>query len=634
MTTGILNIGSSALDAAYTALQTTGNNIANVNTPGYSREITTFTPDVQTNIGGMYLGNGVSVDGISRVYSDFLAQQTNLAQAQASQADSTAQLNGQINNLFSNSTTGLGAAMDAFFAQIQSLSSDPTSAATRQTALSAAQQMASQFNSAYAQLQSLSQSATQQISAQISTVNTTVSQIATLNSQIALASAGNQAPNSLLDQRNQDILTLNKAIGVTTTQQDDGSINVYLANGEPLVVGSQSYALASGLSPLNSQNVVVGTSVDGQIAAIDPNNSGGGAIGALLQFQNQTVPDVENQIGRLAVTLSTEFNAVQAAGIDQNGAQGAAFFSTPSIAVSAATTNSDANTVTLNASYSNVTALQASNYTLSVSNGTYTLTRLSDGTTTTLSAFPATVDGMTLSFSGTPANGDVFNISPVQQGANNLSVSISQGSQIAAGNPLQATLGSNNSGSLAVSNLALQPLSLPINANLLHAVSLNFTSPTSYTYTTGGVTSAAQTYTAGQAIDINGWSLTLTGTPANGDVVNVTASGSGSGDNRNALLMTQLQQQNLVAGSTLDAAYASTVADVGTLAATANTNQTSQDAILQNATTAQSSVSGVNLNEEATNLMQYQQQYQAAAQLIQSADTVFSTLITVLDAVT
>src|SRR5271169_1107950 len=119
MSSGILSIGASALNAAYTALRTTGNNIANVNTPGYSREVTSFSPQIATSDGSMYIGNGVAVDAIARVYSDFLGQQTNLAQANASQADSTAQLTGQINNMFADTTTGLGAAIDNFFTQIQ-----------------------------------------------------------------------------------------------------------------------------------------------------------------------------------------------------------------------------------------------------------------------------------------------------------------------------------------------------------------------------------------------------------------------------------------------------------------------------------------------------------------------------------
>jgi len=651
MANSLLSIGSSALSAAFTALQTTGNNIANVNTPGYSREVTSFTPQVQTDLGSMYIGTGVRVDSISRVYSSFLAQQTNLAQAMASQADQTATLTGQINSMFSDTTAGLGAAIDNFFTQIQALSAAPNSAATRETALSAAQEMAGQFNDAAAQLQSLNQAATQQMSQEIATVNTTIAQIASLNDQISLATASGNSPNSLLDQRDQDIQTLNQAIGVTTSTQSDGTVNIFLANGQPLLVGDRTFALTMGTDPQNSQFLDVGTNVGGTIAPLDPNNSGGGAIGALLQFQQQTIPGVENQIGQLAVALSWQFNAVQTQGTDQNGNPGSAFFSTPSITVIAASTNPDAGAVTVNASYNGVSQLQASNYLLRVQGSNYTLTRLSDGSTVasgTVASIlnnPLSVDGMSLSLNAMPASGDVFTIEPVQLGAANISVALSQGSQIAAASPMQATPALSNTGSLTVGGLALQPLpqnpgANPANPNaqLQDSVTLNFTSPSSYTYTdaTTGYTSGPQSYTAGQPININGWSLTLTGAPANGDSVTIAPNPSavGSGDNRNALLMTQIQGLSLVNGTTLDGGYSAVVGSVGAMASTAQTNQTSRDAILQNATASESSVSGVNLDEEASNLMQYQQQYQAAAQLIQSSDTIFNTLITVIDAVT
>jgi len=497
----------------------------------------------------------------------------------------------------------------------------------------------------------MNQAATQQLSQEIATVNTTVAQIATLNGQISLATASDNSPNSLLDQRDQDIQTLNQAIGVTTSTQSDGTVNIFLANGQPLLVGDQTFALNMGQDPQNPQNIVVGTNVGGAIAALDPNNSGGGAIGALLQFTQQTIPSVENQIGQLAVALSSQFNAVQAQGTDANGNPGSAFFSTPNITVVTASTNPDAGSVTVNATYGDVSQLQPSNYVLRVQGTNYTLTRLSDGSTVasgTVASIlnnPLSVDGMNLSLNAMPASGDVFTIEPVQLGAANISVALSQGSQIAAASPMQATPALSNTGSLTVGGLALQPLpqnpgANPANPNaqLQDSVTLNFTSPSSYTYTdtTTGYTSGPQSYTAGQPININGWSLTLTGTPANGDMVTVDANPGavGSGDNRNALLMTQIQGLSLVDGTTLDGGYSAVVGSVGAMASTAQTNQTSRDAILQNATASESSVSGVNLDEEASNLMQYQQQYQAAAQLIQSSDTIFNTLITVIDAVT
>jgi flagellar hook-associated protein 1 FlgK len=640
MTTGLLTIGSSALDAAYTALQTTGNNIANVNTPGYSRELTSFSPQVQTNLGGMYIGSGVAVDAVSRVYSNFLVQQTNLAQAQSSQSDTTAQLTGQVNSLFGNAANNLGSTVDNLFTQIQALAAQPASAATRQTTLAAVQQVTDRFNGLAVQLQGLAQAATQQTGQQITSVNNTVAQIASLNDQIRLAAAAGTSPNSLLDQRAQDILNLNHAIGVSTGSQDDGSVNIYLANGQPLLIGDHSYALEQGPDPQHPGQQVVGTSVGGAIAALDPQHAGGGALGALLAFQSVTVPDVQNQIGRLAVTLAAQFNALQNLGVDANGAPGAKLFSVPAPSVTAASTNPDAASVNLGATVADPSKLQASDYQVQVQNGGYLITRLSDGTQTSVGTLPATVDGLNITRPGAaPAVGDVFTIQAVRLGASGLQLAIATGAQLAAASPVQATLGAGNGGSLTVSGLALAPLPQNPNPNLRQTVVVTFLSPTSYTLTpAGGTASAPQGYVAGQSIPAangplaNGWTLTLGGTPAAGDVVTVGVGAPGAGDNRNALLMGQLQHQGVVAGATLDSAYAAVVADVGSTASTAQSDQSANAALLQSAQSAQSAVSGVNLDEEAAKLLQYQQQYQAAAKLIQTASTVFNTVLQVTQA--
>jgi len=287
---------------------------------------------------------------------------------------------------------------------------------------------------------------------------------------------------------------------------------------------------------------------------------------------------------------------------------------------------------TVTASFSDTTQLQASDYRLQVVGGNYVLTRLSDGQQTTLSSLspgnPATVDGVTISVSGTPTNGDTFMIEPVHYGANALSVSIGQPQQIAAASPVRASIPSGNSGSLSVASLSVAGPNR--NANLSDAVSVNFTGPTSYTITdsTNGA-SASGTYTAGQPISFNGWSLTLLGTPATGDSVAVGANSGGTGDNTNALALAQLQNSNLIDGGSLGSGYASVVAQVGIMTANAQADQQNQQAILQSATNAQSAVSGVNLDEEASKLMQYQQQYQAAAQVIAIASTLFNQILSI-----
>jgi len=637
MSSGLFSIGSSALTAAYAALQTTGNNIANANTPGYSRQIVDFSAQVETNLSGNYIGEGVAVASIHRAYDELLTRQVESAQAAASQTGTRATLLNQVSNLFASTTSGLGAAVNQFFAQMQTLTQQPSSLAVRQTALSSAQQMAASFNDAYARLQQMQQSANQQIGQEISTVNSTSAQIAKLNDQIALATSVGGSPNDLLDQRDQAIRTLNQSIGVSTMKQSDGSINVFLANGQALVVGDQVTQMGMGPDPSSPQNIVVGTKAGNSIVPLSTSGSAGGNIGALMQFSLQDVPTTENQIGRLAAVISSQFNQQSQLGQDLNGAPGVNFFSSLSPTVIASTTNATsggAPAETVTATFSDATKLQASDYRLQVVSGKYQLTRLSDGQQTTLSSLPgtaATVDGITISVTGTATNGDSFTLEPVRAASSNLAVSIGQPQQIAAASPVQASIPAANTGTLTVSSLSVTGPAR--NPNLTDAVTVSFSSPTSYTITdsTSG-TSSSGTYTSGQPISFNGWSLTLLGASHAGDSVNVGPNVGGTGDNTNALALAQLQNANVVNGTSLGSAYAAVVSQVGTTTANAQADQQNQQTILQNAVNAQSSMAGVNLDEEAAKLMQYQQQYQAAAKVISIASTLFNQILSIASA--
>ena len=401
-------------------------------------------------------------------------------------------------------------------------------------------------------------------------------------------------------------------------KQSDGSINVFLANGQALVVGDQVTQMGMGPDPSNPQNIVVGTKAGNSIVPLSTSGSAGGNIGALMQFSLQDVPTTENQIGRLAAVISSQFNQQSQLGQDLNGAPGVNFFSSLSPTVIASTTNATsggAPAETVTATFSDATKLQASDYRLQVVSGNYQLTRLSDGQQTTLSSLPgtaATVDGITISVTGTATNGDSFTLEPVRAASANLAVSIGQPQQIAAASPVTGP---------------------PRTPNLTDAVTVSFSSPTSYTITdsTSG-TSSSGTYTSGQPISFNGWSLTLLGASHAGDSVNVGPNVGGTGDNTNALALAQLQNANVVNGTSLGSAYAAVVSQVGTTTANAQADQQNQQTILQNAVNAQSSMAGVNLDEEAAKLMQYQQQYQAAAKVISIASTLFNQILSIASA--
>ncbi|HUN92718.1 MAG TPA: flagellar hook-associated protein FlgK [Burkholderiaceae bacterium] len=624
MSSDLLSVGTTALNAASIQLQTAGNNIANVNTPGYSRETVVQSAAFGTQLGGMYIGQGVQVDTVKREYNDFLTQQANQATATSAAADQHAQDLAQVDNLFKDTTSGVGASMTSFFSAVQTLSQNPSDSASRTAMLSAAQTLAQSFNSANDALQQMQASSTQAITNEVGNVNQLASQIATLNNQIALARGNGGTPNQLLDQRDALVRNLNQSIQVSSVTQSDGSVNLFLGNGQPLVVGATASTLSVGQDPSNPQNVALDLQTQsGAKVPLQSSGITGGKIGAMLQFNLHDIPAVEDQLGRLATTLSDQVNAQQALGQDLNGNAGTNLFSSPSATV--IPSNANTGGATVSATFANTSQLQASAYQLEYVNNKYQLTRLSDNTVTTSATMPMTVDGVTLNVAGTPASGDLFTIEPVRNGAGAIGVTMSDPSLIAAASPVSATLGASNKGSVAITSLAA--VGPTRNANIAQPVTINFTSATTYTTTSGGVTSASQNYVAGTPIAVNGWSMVTSGTPSAGDSIAVSATGAQASDGNNAVALANLQNQSLVSGSPLATGYAALVADVGGMAQTANTVQTSQQQVLSSATSAEASVSGVNLDEEATKLIQYQQQYQAAAKVISTASTLFNTIL-------
>lgn len=635
MSTGIFSIGTSALNAAYTALRTAGNNVANANTPGYSRQITVLTPQVGTFLGGNYVGQGVAVADVRRVYSDFLAQQAHQAQASASQAETHHLQLAQVANLFADPTTGIGGTIDQFFRAVQDLTQRPADPAARQALLSAANLMATRFNDVGDRLQEFRDGADRQLRLEIDAVNRTAREIAELNDKIALARGAGRLPNDLLDRRDAAIRRLNESIRVSMVEQDDGAVNLFLANGQPLVVGDRAAEVGMTIDPIDPQNVLVGIRSGGGVIPLDPARIGGGKIAGLLQFRAEDLPQVENELGRLAVVLTKQFNQQHRLGDDRNGQPGGDFFVPLAPHAFAAATNGNPAT-TLAVTVVDATALAASDYRIDYTGGTYWLTRLADGSRIDASTIPGYTagggnvafdyDGLHFALTGAPpAAGDVFIAQPLRGAARSFDVKLTQPAQIAAANPVKAQVSANNLGAIVVDDLSVVgPTRHPALSN---TTTITFTAPGAYTITDGNTTLTGQTYTPGVPIVFNGWSLTLRGTPQVGDQVTVSANVGGIGDNRNALKLAQLANLALVDGSQLGAAFSAVVARVGAATQSAEIYSAAQQSILQDAVNAESAVSGVNLDEEASRLMQFQQQYQAAAKVIATARVIFEEIL-------
>jgi flagellar hook-associated protein 1 FlgK len=641
MSNGIYGIGLSGLAAAQAGMLTAGHNVSNVNTPGYSRQVAVLANRAPQFNGGMFVGTGVDVSTVRRVYDDFLGAQLNGATASASHLDTYNTELSKLDNLFGDAGTGLAPSLDDFFSAVNAVAQRPGDAAARQALLSTAQGLVSRFRQQDDQLASLRASNNAQLRSAVAAINSYATKIADLNQKISVASAGGtQRPNDLLDQRDQLVAELNQQIGATAVAQDDGTYNVFLSNGQALVVGQRAESMVAQVNPDDPQNLEVGLKTGASVLRFTAGTLSGGALGGILAYRDGPLTDAQNALGRIAVTLAATFNDQHHLGLDLHGAFGGDFFTVPTPVVTNATTNTSSATVS--ASIQNAGALVASDYRLAYDGANYTLTRLSDGSTQTFGALPQTVDGVTLSVSGAPAAGDRFLIQPVHYAAGNLKVAITDPSRIAAAGPVVTGLALNNLGAATIGSASVDstypsgPLGAPLTLSYASGTgTLTGFPPTQPVTVTVGSTSTTYAaglpvpYTSGATISFGGVSFAITGTPANGDQFTVGPNTSGTGDNRNAQLLAGLANLNLVAGgtATFAGAYGQMVADIGNTAHAAQIEQDAQAALLDQTKQAQQQVSGVNLDEEAAALQRYQQAYQASSKVLAIANTLFDAIL-------
>jgi flagellar hook-associated protein 1 FlgK len=644
MSNGIFGIGVSGLAAAQAGLLTTSHNISNANTPGYSRQEILQVTRTPIYTGAGFFGQGVNVSSVRRIYSDFITSQALQAQAAASHLDTYNTQLSQLANLFSDPTSGLAPALSDFFAGANAVAANPADIPSRQTMVSSGQAAVGRFKQLQQQLEDTRSSVNLQITSSVATINSVAASIAGLNRQIANADAGSSGarpPNDLLDQRDALLTQLNGLLGTTSVAQGDSQLNVFLPNGQPLVVGVQGYSLQAVPDSTDPSNLQVGLKVGSSVSQFSAADLRGGALGGLLAYRDNALDSAENALGRTALVMAQSFNDQHKLGLDLSGQPGGDFFTAPVPRVQNALTNTG--TATIAASVVSASALTTSDYSLSYDGANYTLTRLSDKTVQSFATLPQTVDGVQLSLAtGAPAAGDSFLIQPTRFAAGDIGVAISDPAKIAAAGPISTSAATSNSGtgqmspgSVDASYLA-SPLSAPITLTYSSAggtlSGFPATQAVTVTVGTSSTTYPAGTpvpYSSGATIAFGGITFTLSGAPTNGDTFSLAPNTTGIGDNRNALALAALQSQNLAANNTttIGGTYAQMVGFIGTEAHQAQVDASVQDTILSQAQQAAQSVSGVNLDEEAANLQRYQQAYQAAGKLLATAATLFDTVL-------
>ena len=627
MSGSLMGIAVTGLNSAQGGLITTSHNVANVNTPGYSRQQTVQESNLPQSSGSGFFGRGSNIETVRRAYDEFLAAQGLSMQASASHWNTALAQLQDVDQLLSDTDVGITRTLNDLFKAVNDVAASPADAAARQSMISALQTTTGRVRDLDARLQRLGDANEQRVTSIVVGVNTLGAQIAQLNDRIALATGGTgQAPNDLLDHRDALVSDLNKLMRANAVAQDDGSLNVFLGNGQALVVGTRAYTLTTAPDALDPTRLSVGLQSGNTLLAFRPQDLDGGELGGLLAFRENTLNPARNAIGRVAMVLAARFNEQHKLGLDRSGQFGADLFTAGAPQANAASTNTG--TAQLAAAVTNYAALTDSDYRVQWDGANWNVTRLADNTVQSFATLPQTVDGVSISVaSGAAAAGDTFLILPTRSGAAGFTALLKRADQIAAAAPMRTSAAGGNTGTGSIS--AGQVNGPAANVNLQQTVTITFTAPGTFSVNgTGTGNPAGVAYTPDAPISYNGWTIAISGAPAVGDTFTVAANTSGSGDSRNAALLAALQTSVLVGNSaTLSDAYGQLLARVGNSTHEADLSAAAQTRLLEETLTRQASVSGVNLDEEAANLLRYQQAYQAAGKMVSVASLLFDTLL-------
>lgn len=633
----IFSISTSALRANLAALHATSHNIANAHTPGYSRQQVELGSGGAQGTGSGFFGSGVNVLTVSRGYNQFLTRQANVAHAQASaDAARLSQLE-VLEGVFPLGANGMGQAAGALLNAFADVATDPQDLSARQVLIGRAQELAGRFKNAAVQIDEMQAGVTADVRNTVKTVNELASQVATLNGEISRALGHGHQPNDLLDKRDHLIAEINKHVEVSTVAADDGSINLFIGGSQNLVLGINASKLAAVPDEFDHRRVQLAIQDRGGTRTLPGSLITGGSLAGLMRFQNEDLSTARNLLGQMAAAFSDSLNQQQALGLDLNQAAGGPLFATGEARVLASNLNSGNAQVTID--IADASKLKASDYELSedrANPGNYLLKRLSDGVVTDsisaadLAAGHTTADGFTLQMTGTPGPADRFLVQPVAMAAGDMRTVLSDPRGIAAASPFTASVGDANTGSVNVRSVAM------VDAG---AADPTLTARITFTDDQGNydwelvdgnnavVSSGSDSWTAGQPIAHNGFELQLDGVPKAGDALQVEPTQFPASNNGNALAMLDLRDAGMVDGQSITNAYSEAMANIGVRTQSARISADISGALATEAETRRANNSGVDLDEEAARLIQFQQSYQASAKVLQVAQSLFDSLL-------
>jgi flagellar hook-associated protein 1 FlgK len=652
----LLNIGLTGLSASQAYLNTTSHNIANAATPGFHRQnVTQEARDPQYR-GGAFFGTGTGVTGVERSYSQLLEGQVLSADSRRAEYAAYSQFVSQLDNVLADADTGLTPAFNEFFGALQNVTSNPTNVAARQALISSGETLSARFRTLDGRISEISEGIETEMRSTLESINGYAAAIAELNQRIVSSRAGGagSAANDLLDQRDQAIAELNRLVKVSTVAQRDGTLSVFIGSGQSLVMGNRAKQLELGEQlDENGRSMIMVRGNSGVVEPLAESLVGGGALGGLLAARREGTASAQRSLGLLATTLATEFNNQHALGLDLDGRLGGEFFKIGGVRVDPPDSG-----VSVRIDPQQVSALTGSDYSLRYDGAAYQLIDIATGSAVPAAQMQVTTSGGT---STIKAHGLIFTaaagaptesafVYPTRYTAGAIEVAIRDPRAVAAAAPVLASLATGEGSSLQVRQSGLADRGSAASGSELGLPALRYTYDAAnkrFELDTAGPAGWPSTLDYDPAASAAGKSFTLegpgglqvelkiSGTPAANDVITLADNKGGVADNRNAALLGALQTDKLMFGSggqptaTLNNAYAQLVAKVGSKTREVQAGERTQTSLLQQARASRDAVSGVNLDEEAANLVRFQQSYQAAAKVMGVAQRLFDEMLAI-----
>ncbi len=665
MSINLYQTGVSGLLAAQQQLATTGHNIANVNTDGYNRQRAEQTNTVGDAFGGNFLGSGTYIQDVTRIYNQFSYKEQLLTTSSLGGADSSYQNLNQLNEIMSFSGTAVMNSIDRFYQAVNGIADNPSDLGLRSIALTQAEILAADFNSLNENFDQLEKSANGEISQTAKQISEISVEIAKINETIlqnnSFSTAGQ--PNDLLDKRDMLISQLGEYTKVNTVTDANGVVTVMIGGGNTLVAGITSLGVqVNAGDPDPNQTSLTLTGPNSNVA-IDERTMGG-SLGALLSFRDNDLIELRSEINRIAMGISETINAAQEDGLDLNQNQGKNIFTdinNPTLTASRVLVPSDnAGTLAAEVVITDITQVPTNEFEIKFDGVDYVMTNKRDGSATNLGAPGATTYNTVYGFdfvelSGAPAIDDTYVIRPTENSASLMAVTLNDGAGIAASAAIEIKASDNNvsAGKVAITNMS-DPVAaramMPMRVDVLESPAGSGT----YTYqvydNTGAPTGPLSSYTppapATAVFDVPAlpalppaaagtglFTIEISGTPSGSFPSSpeqyeiVDAFGIGNGNNAVQLALTQEKGVLNAGQETFSQSLGISTSDVGSKAKSAELVADTAQALYTQAYNRNQQTSGVNLDEEAANLLRFQQAYQAASQIISTANTIFDTLL-------